>query len=202
MLIYHGCILALYNEDCLPEWERSSSRRPSSPRRLSPFCPRTQTACRIYTPHDLCVASTLHITLCIVLPPLCSLPTERQSCFIADYKMFVCARYNYLAYIYGPMSILFHALGLFEFCHNSFKKHLFPQDKNSFLTTVLIQKYAHDNAQNLLIIGRWVSEIQCSVSMETFIHRDYRHYTESGVSTLVYFTLIQQYFLICTDFYF
>ena len=80
--------------------------------------------------------------------------TERQSCFIADYKMFVCARYNYLAYIYGPMSILFHALGLFEFCHNSFKKHLFPQDKNSFLTTVLIQKYAHDNAQNLLIIGR------------------------------------------------
>ena len=59
-------ILTLHNNDCLPELQRSSPKRLSSLRRLSPFCPRTQTACRIYTPHDLCVASPFHFTFWIV----------------------------------------------------------------------------------------------------------------------------------------
>lgn len=71
--------IRLLHDDVLTELERSSPQRPSSPRRPSPFCPRTQTACRISTPHDLRVASALHFTL-DCLPPLCALPTECQSC--------------------------------------------------------------------------------------------------------------------------
>ncbi|XP_055362021.1 basal body-orientation factor 1-like isoform X2 [Betta splendens] len=45
------------------ELKRSPRRQPSSLRRLTPFSPQTQTARRIYTPHDLGVASALHVTL-------------------------------------------------------------------------------------------------------------------------------------------
>lgn len=59
-------IRQLHNDDCLTELERSSPRRLSSQRRLSPLCPRTQPADRIYAPHDLCLASAVHIKLWIV----------------------------------------------------------------------------------------------------------------------------------------
>ncbi|XP_053191080.1 basal body-orientation factor 1-like [Scomber japonicus] len=57
----HLVLSASYEKKNLTDkLERSSPRRPSSPRRLSPFCLQTHTVCRIYTPHDLCVASILH----------------------------------------------------------------------------------------------------------------------------------------------
>ncbi|XP_029982845.1 basal body-orientation factor 1-like [Sphaeramia orbicularis] len=65
--------------------ERRRPKRPSSPRRLSPFCPRIQTAYRICIPHDLCVASSSHIARCIVCVCFISFPQT------GEYNMFASA---------------------------------------------------------------------------------------------------------------
>ncbi|XP_068608185.1 basal body-orientation factor 1 [Brachionichthys hirsutus] len=65
--------------------KRTSPSRPSSPRRLSPSCRRTYTACQTQGPHDLCVwrrRDNLDR-----LPPLRVSPLPRCSPSIMDYRI-------------------------------------------------------------------------------------------------------------------
>lgn len=172
-----SCISALHNDDCLPKLERSYPRRPSSPRRLSPLCPRTRRAYRIYIPHDLRVASTCYITLWIVCLCVNHVYSRIQDVCLLIINILLCIwRVSVLSY-----------MKLVWILSQPILKDLLLQDNTIFCADTKI--CTRVDIQDLQTVVGWRgSGIQYSVSMQPpfmeIIHTPHCKYTR--VSILVY----------------